>query len=193
MKVYFQAKISLKKNTGTFRYLNHNNAETLLIAKELVEAGKLDIQVEELKFSQYDDTDLEIVAELLKNTKKVDLADGLSFMYSYISNSFLDNYSRLQVDNGKTKYTSIFLRQLKGYDWGFVVTPRDKESFYVSFRSTPGKANVRMLANVFDGGGHDLAAGAQIAADDSVKDSIDAAQKVVNIIKNTKLEIVKTP
>ncbi len=105
--------------------------------------------------------------------------------FSFLPISTLDKYSVPEVKKAGETYKLNILRQIKGHNWGFVITPNSKKQLGISFRSTPGGPNVRLLANKLGGGGHDLAAAGKIIVDGvQIKESPDGVAFILNLIKD---------
>jgi nanoRNase/pAp phosphatase (c-di-AMP/oligoRNAs hydrolase) len=114
----------------------------------------------------YTKNDLDMISELNKN---LILKDG--FCYSHISEEFLNKHKMSQSEYKKAYHSwmDLFLRNIEGCPWGFVVRPSDKKNnektYEINFRAQSEVKNVREIAEQFDGGGHDLASGGRVKAD----------------------------
>jgi phosphoesterase RecJ-like protein len=182
--------LGIMGDTGTFRYINFSNVEAMKIAIDLIETGRLDVQSLDLHMSQIRPQVTKVLAVLLENTETVDLEGGQGYSYSYLPMEALQKYDLTEVKEAVAKYKFGFLRQLQGYNWGFVISPDSEEQFGISFRSTPGSPMVRDFAIQFGGGGHDLAAAGQYNFNEQGELSArELADKVIEIIQNSKLEI----
>lgn len=176
-------------DTGTFRYINYKKADTLEFGKELIEFGKFDVQTLELRLSQFEDQEFELLKLMIANTKNVSLEGKPPFTYSYLPLKVFREYSIEEIKNANNKYKNMFLRQIKGHNWGFVVTPDHIDNVGISFRSTPGGPNVQLLAQNFKGGGHVMASGGSMLIEGDIKDSEDVCNLVIDYIKNNPLEM----
>lgn len=145
-------------DTGVFTYKNNAFRETANVVSNLVEKG---VNVEKILGykNKYFLKDISVFTELNKN-----LVLKKGFTYSFISEEFLEN-SDLTPDELKNAYQiwmSLFLRNIGGNTWGFIVRPKGKKLYEVSFRSQENSPNVRELAEELGGGGHDYASGATL-------------------------------
>lgn len=180
--------VGILGDTGTFRYINHKSSDTLTFAKELIDLGELEVQNVELPMTQMDEEEFELIKIFMENTVKVENSKA-NFMYSYIPTEFLDKYSLNTIRSAGDKFKVMFVRQIKGYNWGFIITPNSKTQLGISFRSTPGAANVREIAMNFGGGGHVLAAGGYMKVDDKITDSKEACEYLAEFINKSDLKL----
>jgi len=182
--------VGIMGDTGTFRYIKPANAETLVYAKELIDIGQFEIQDIDLHLSQFSEKEFELLQILIQNTKNVELPGIPPFTYSYLPMNILDKYSINAVKSASMVYKFNILRQIKGHNWGFIVTPDAADQIGISFRSTPGYPNAKVLANKFDGGGHIMAAGGKYMLKPGEKyDSVDLCEKIIETIKAGPLEM----
>jgi bifunctional oligoribonuclease and PAP phosphatase NrnA len=152
-------------DTGVFSYTNHSFRETAEVVSDLVEKGA---NIEKILAHKnlYTKKDLDMITELNKNLV---LKDG--FCYSHISEEFLktQNLSASEYKKAYHAWMDLFLRNIEGCPWGFVVRPSDKtykeKTYEIIFRAQSESKNVREIAEQFDGGGHDLASGGRVKAD----------------------------
>ena len=153
-------------DTGNFTYLKPNQTETLLIAKKLIEVGEIEIQELQSRYQQYSKKVFGLMGELMSNTRYFDgVGEWPPFQVSFLSKAGDDK----DVSKASHLYIRQYLKSIKGYNWGFVITSREDGSCSVSFRSLPGVVNVRKLAEKFNGGGHDLASGGEVEVSDPEK------------------------
>lgn len=179
--------IGIITDTGTLKYINAQKTDTLTIAKELIEFGDFDLQILELKVSQFEDREFEILKMLIANTTNIEPENNPPLTYSFLPAEILNNYKIEEIKRANDKYKMIILRQVKNHNWGFVITPDSEKELSVSFRSTKGAPNVQLLAQNFNGGGHVMAAGGKIVLSPEVKNSEDACKIILEYIKNNSL------
>ncbi len=179
-------------DTGTFRYLSYKSSETFTIGKELIDFGKFDVQTLELRLSQMEPDEFELLKLMIAKTTNVELQGKPPFTYSYLPLEVRNKFDSELIKSANAKYKNIILRQVKNHNWGFVVTPDYEDTLGISFRSTPGGPNVRKLAEAFNGGGHFMAAGGNYQVNDKVKDSEDLCKLLVEYIKNNDLEMTES-
>lgn len=147
-------------DTGVFVYENHAFRETATVVADLVEKGGVIEKILSFK-DVYTEKDFEVFTELNKN-----LVVKKTFVYSFITESFFRN-SNLKPEeykNAYQKWGELFLKNINGCKWGFIVRPNYEKTYSVTLRSTAGSQNVRLIAEQFGGGGHNNAAGFDINA-----------------------------
>ena len=88
--------------------------------------------------------------------------------YMYIDRKTIDRVEGCKKGVGEAQsfIRDRFLRFIQGVHWGFVIKPdpKDKNGWFISFRSTKGYQNVREIAEDLGGGGHELASGVPFKA-----------------------------
>jgi bifunctional oligoribonuclease and PAP phosphatase NrnA len=178
-------------DTGTFKYLDQNRSETLIYAKELLDIAQTDIQILEMPMTQMSSNEFELIKVLMDNTKNMEMDSVPEFTYSFIPLKLFGKYTGAEIKNASDKYKIFYLRQIDNCKWGFVVTPDSENKFSISFRSTPGNVNARNLATAFGGGGHIFAAGGHAEVDGEIKESIDLCDKVIEYLRNNKIELTE--
>jgi nanoRNase/pAp phosphatase (c-di-AMP/oligoRNAs hydrolase) len=182
----------LLADSGSFRYVNVAKADTLMIAHELVKLGNLDIQLLEDDIEQLSVEEFEVVQTYVRNMKNIELSGIPPLSYSFIPRDYYGKYSEGVLKNAGMRFKHLFIRQIKGHNWGFVVSPYANGEINVSFRSKPGAPNIRDLAVLFGGGGHIRAASGFYdprPGEENI-DSEEVCQRVIEVIKNTKLKMV---
>ncbi|MFH1561249.1 MAG: DHH family phosphoesterase [Patescibacteria group bacterium] len=183
--------IGILGDSGCFKCVNQKNSSVFLVAKRLSDLTRLSILSLARRFDSLSFEQLEVIKVLLENTTRVDLDGFPGFSYSWLPQQILEKFDEVTVDDAYHRYLGWFVRHIVGYPWGFVVTPRKSaDHFKISFRSLPGSVNVRLIGNLFGGGGHDLAGGGRYFLKEGEKiDAKAVAKKVVRIIKGAKLEL----
>ncbi len=161
-------------DTGVFSYKNEFFRETANVVADLVEMG---VNIEKiLSFKNiYKKEYLEVFTQLNKN-----LTLKNNFCYSFITEEFLKNCT-LTADEYKHAYQTwieLFLKNIEGCKWGFIVRAEGNNEYFASFRSQEGAQNVRILAQKLGGGGHDYASGATLQA----KDIDSVIEKIISFI-----------
>src|SRR3989338_6302980 len=72
----------------------------------------------------------------------------------------------------KKDFLEQYIKSIKGTDFGIVITEKKKGQFNLSFRSRKPSFDVERLAKKFGGGGHKVAAGAVLKAD-NINQAVD--------------------
>jgi phosphoesterase RecJ-like protein len=169
-------------DTGSLRYINPANSNFLRTVEWLVRKGKVDIEHLLNKLEVVEKKEFALIELLLKNTRFVNSRKIPPFSYSFLPKSVLKKgFGEKFIREACHHYLFFFVRKVRGYPWGWVVTPQENGVFNISFRSMAGGPNVAELAEkYFSGGGHARAAGGQI---ESNKPAHLVCQEVVKIIK----------
>jgi bifunctional oligoribonuclease and PAP phosphatase NrnA len=145
-------------DTGVFKYDNKFFRETANVVADLVEMG---VNMEKiLSFKDvYKKEYFDVFTQLNEN-----LILKNDFCYSFITEEFFKSCT-LTSDEYKHAYQTwmeLFLKNIEGCKWGFIIRAEGNNEYFVSFRSQEGAQNVRVLAEKFGGGGHDYASGATL-------------------------------
>ncbi len=155
--------MGILSDTGRFLYQNKLHRETYKITSELLDAG-VNIEALTNRMSQYSIARMSVISELSAN-----LSQNRQYSYSLISDGFARSWRKDQTElkAGCEAFVNIFIRNIEGRIWGFVVYPDLQKGggFYgVSLRSINGTVDVSKIAKILGGGGHKPAAGASFAA-----------------------------
>jgi len=152
-------------DTGNFAYLRPDQSNTLIIAKRLMEAGKIEIQEFQSRYQPISKNVLPIVQQLLKNTSFYKIKGWPNFQAAFVTRDFAQKKDGDEVREASDLYTTHYLRRIKSYRWGFVITPRTNGACRISLRSLPKSVNVGdIMKRMGIGGGHDHAAGGTFPA-----------------------------
>ncbi len=172
-------------DTNGFRFINKDQLDVMLVAKEIIE--KSDIKVDSFlsKLEKYKVIQLNVLGEFLKNVTLIKNSTWGNYSFSYITREFCEKYSREEISSAKALY-GAYQKAIEGTGWGFLIYPVSgiDTQWSLSFRSQPGKPNVRLIAQALDsnGGGHDAAAGGKM--DEIVLKTKLDAQKILELIQN---------
>lgn len=175
--------LGLLSDTLRFKYKNSKHRETFALVSDLIDGG-IDIEYLENKLETYSKDQLEVIAHLISN-----LQTGSGFNYSFISDSFADQWQQsgkdpIDLKSGAAVFVNQFIRNIKPNSWGFLVSREviaSEHNYSVSFRAEGGTKKVSDLAKKLGGGGHESAAGAKFHAE-SV---LDAVNKVLAVVEKT--------
>lgn len=168
-------------DTGMLRFVRPTALSTFDYVKELIEISDLDLKTIEDKYFNITASDWDIISTLIKNITKVDDV-AHPFIYSYLPMEYLDKYSLNLIKQGKSKFQMFFATSIDKYKWSFVSTATNAQELNLSFRASPGSVNVRLIAEQFNGGGHDLASGGKFVIEQGETVEV-ATLKVVDKIK----------
>ncbi len=184
----------LISDMGFFRYVRKNNSDVFLTAKRLIDVGNLDMEYIYHEVNVMSDNAFKIFQLFVAHTVNVKINDAIpNLTYAYLPKHTLKEFRDMNVLSADI-FQTLVLRQIKNHPWGFTVIPKPNKKFRISFRSTVGAVNVRLICEkYFNGGGHDLAAAGTYILSEEEKDfdSEDVCKKVIELIKGGSVEIVK--
>ncbi len=162
-------------DTGGFVHRNFNVKKTFEVVPKLISDGA-DIELIASKLNSISEKGLEILTELLRNTK----FSG-NHTYSYISDQTAIQDNLEALIQATEAFRTNFLRNVENRPWGFIVY-RDvlaEGSIYsASFRSLGETKDVSELAAALGGGGHKPAAGAKFEAK-NVQEAVKKVQQMI--------------
>lgn len=176
-------------DTGMLKFVRPDAISTFDYVKDLIRISNIDIGIIEQKYFTFSLSDWDIIQELTKNIVKVN-DFKYPFIYSYLPIEYLNKYSLNLIKQGKSKFLILFGISIEGYKWSFIATPYSKNSMNLSFRSAPDNVNVRLVANQFNGGGHDLASGGEVEIMEG-EESDQVSKRVVEKIKTINFDTFK--
>lgn len=148
-------------DTGTVNYLKPQQVYVLDQIKTLVLSIGLEIAEFKARYERYPIRIFELIQEYIHNTVFYNCGPDLKVQYSFITADIKNKhqYTDNEVSEASHIYMAQYIRAIEGFNWGFVVTPRNSECS-LSFRSLPHSVSVRDLVERMGiGGGHDRAAG----------------------------------
>jgi len=177
-------------DTGCFKYLKPDQLKTLEIAKKLIKIADIEIQEFLARYETIPKKVFKIVSELIKNTKYHQIKNWPDFQVSFIERGFAkeNNLGNNEVSEASHIYMSHYLRLVKGYPWGFVLTPKVNGDYSISFRSLPQSVNVRnLMERMRLGGGHNRAAGGGFKMKNNKPRQVpECLKKILNWMKHHK-------
>lgn len=174
--------VGILGDTGWLRFINKDSSKIFGYMEQILPALETNLQQIDLYMGRLSKNELVLISKIIENTKY-----GSNYSYSFLDLNYLDSYKSEEISMANHKYMASFLSRIENYSWGFVVTPKSEKIISVSFRSTPSFPNVRLIAEHFKGGGHDLASGAEFEVSGEIKDSKDVCKKIIEYIDNIEL------
>jgi nanoRNase/pAp phosphatase (c-di-AMP/oligoRNAs hydrolase) len=164
--------LGIIEDTGNFAFLKPSQANTLIIAKNLIEIAGVEIQEFQARYNFISKRVFNIVQQLIKNTEFHQRDNWPNFQTSFISQDFKQTgeYTDNEMIEAYHLYMSQYIRKIEDYTWGFVITPLENGTSTISLRSLPNSVNVRNIVEQMGiGGGHDRAAGGEFDNQDVKK------------------------
>ena len=163
---------ALITDTGSFRY-NSTTPQTHVMAKELLETGLKPYDIYAKIYEQRSLSQMKLLGEAINSLRIVD-----EFASLIITQKMINRVNATLEDiDGFTD----FMRSIKGVEVAFMISEINSHKYRINFRSR-GKYIINDIAQYFNGGGHELAAGAMV--DDIDLKSLE--DKILNMLKNKK-------
>jgi len=180
--------VGILGDTGNFNYLDYKKCSVLTTVQRIMEIGKIDIQVLDIKRNQFTNKVFELYQILIANTKNISLPNFPPLSFSYLPKSVVDKYGYPTISNAYHTYMSMITRHIKDHPWGFIVVPGElgTDYFKIDFRSTSLGPDVGQLArDYFNGGGHKYASGGKFFPEKN--EEVDTAvKKILEKLKKLK-------
>jgi phosphoesterase RecJ-like protein len=180
--------LGILTDTGNFIFLDASQSDTFVVAKKLIDAGKINIGILRSTYTGISAREFELVQEFIRNTAFEKIEGWPPFQYTYVSREFTEKeqYTNNEFSTASTAYIAGYLTSIKDYTWGFIIKPKSSYCS-VSMRSLPESVNVRELLERMElGGGHDRAAGGIFKKDTDPKDPKICVQQIIEWLKNNK-------
>lgn len=164
-------------DTGRFLYdiMTPNTHRVFADAKSIVDVDLEDFAYRNSKFPR------EATHAIIKYLESLKIEKDMAYMFVDRKDLEEDLELKQGASEAQAFLRDRYLRFIQGVHWGFIIKPdmNTKDSWFVSFRSTKGYQDVRVIAEELGGGGHTYASGVLIKAD-----SIEALlTKILNIIE----------
>lgn len=177
------AQYGIVADTGRFLY-DITTPTSLRICADMMEISPIDMEEFAYKNDKFPREATLAIQEYLKTlTIFGDMA------YMYIDRECITQNSDLRkgVSEAQAFLRDKFLRFIQGVHWGFIVKPSNTsdEEWFISFRSTNGYQNVKVIAEDLGGGGHIYASGVPMRAG-SIQEVLE---RVLDIVKRHVPEI----
>lgn len=159
-------------DTGRFLY-DITTPNSLRIFADMMEISPIDIEDFSYKKDKFPKESTIAIQEYLKTlTIEGDMA------YMYIDRKTIDQNPDLKkgVSEAQAFLRDKYLRYIQGVHWGFIIKPDNTQqnNWFVSFRSTKGYQDVKIIAEELGGGGHIYASGVPMQGDslDEILDKV---------------------
>lgn len=159
-------------DTGRFLYdvTTPNSHRVFADAQEITTVDLEDFAYRNSKFPR------EATPAIIKYLESLTIEKDMAYMF--VDRETLENNHELKqgASTAQSFLRDKYLRFIQGVHWGFIIKPdmNIEDSWFVSFRSTKGYQDVKVIAEELGGGGHTYSAGVQLRANslDEVLDRI---------------------
>lgn len=170
-------------DSGTFRFVDAEKAEVFLTVHRVLKAFNLNITEIDNHLNTLKSEQLEFLGILITRTKFEKPETIAPFMYTYTDLNDSKKYSPDITKPASASYKFNYLKQVSGYNWGFIISQNNQTDIDVSFRSQPDGYDVNKIAMKLNGGGHVRAAAAHIPAS-SVNSFDDVVKLIIQTVKD---------
>lgn len=164
-------QIGIVADTGRFLY-DLTIPNTFRVFADAREVSPVDLEEFAYKNSKFPRESTVAIQEYLK-TLTID--GDMAYMYIDRSTVNKSNDCKKGLSEAQSFLRDRYLRFIQGVHWGFIIKPdmSDDTKWYISFRSTKGYQDVRVIAEELGGGGHEYSAGVPFRAK-SLNEVLDA-------------------
>lgn len=164
-------------DTGRFLY-DITTPNSLRICAEMMEISPIDMEEFVYKNEKFPREATLAIQEYLKTLTIIgDMA------YMYIDRDITTQNSDLRkgVSEAQAFLRDKYLRFIQGVHWGFIIKPSNTadDEWFISFRSTNGYQDVKVIAEELGGGGHMYASGVPMKAN-SIEEVLE---RTLNVVK----------
>lgn len=171
------AQYGIVADTGRFLY-DITTPTSLRICADMMEISPIDMEEFAYKNDKFPREATLAIQEYLKTLTIVgDMA------YMYIDRESISQNSDLRkgVSEAQAFLRDKYLRFIQGVHWGFIIKPSNTsdDEWFISFRSTNGYQNVKVIAEELGRGGHIYASGVPMKAD-SIQEVLE---RVLDVVK----------
>lgn len=163
-------------DTGRFLYdiTTPNTHRVFAEAKSIVDVDLEDFAYRNSKFPR------EATPAIMKYLDSLTIEKDMAYMF--VDRVDLENNQELRRGSSEAQafLRDKYLRYIQGVHWGFIIKPdmNTEDNWFVSFRSTKGYQDVRVIAEELGGGGHTYAAGVLMKAN-SLNELLERVLSVV--------------
>lgn len=148
----------ISSDTGRFKY-EVTTPDSMRLFADLFEFSPVDLEELEIKSKKFPLDSAPIIVELIR---RINIEGDMA--YTYINKEDIKRWDRTNIGEAINFFKDGFLRYIQGVHWGFTLKPslREKNNWWISFRSTKGYQEVDKIAEDLGGGGHLRASGAKL-------------------------------
>jgi phosphoesterase RecJ-like protein len=135
-------------------------AETVYIfdiVKRLVSEGNINLEILRYKTFIHDQKMFPALKGLVSNARIESIGKWPEMIVGFIPRQVIQDeaISEINVKSASNHFVNAYPKTFAGITWGISAYPLDNGGVSISLRSLVGSVNVRAIADVFGGGGHD--------------------------------------
>lgn len=182
----YYAKIGIfgiLSDTGSFRFVYETGVKVFKTVYEVCSTFKISMNELTNYLNTFKQEQVEFLAILLSRTVYVKDQEVKPYTYTYFNSADTKKFSIDATKSAAAQYRYMYLKQVEGYDWGFIITQTNQQDIDISFRSQPGSYDVKRIAERLNGGGHTQSAAAHIPAS-SVNSFDDVVKLIIQTVKD---------
>ena len=171
------AQYGIVADTGRFFY-DITTPTSLRICADMMEISPIDMEEFAYKNDKFPREATLAIQEYLKT---LTIVGDMAYMYIDRESISQDSDLRKGVSEAQAFLRDKYLRFIQGVHWGFIIKPSNTsdDEWFISFRSTNGYQDVKVIAEELGGGGHIYASGVPMKAD-SIQEVLD---RVLDVVK----------
>ena len=171
------AQYGIVADTGRFLY-DITTPTSLRICADMMEISPIDMEEFAYKNDKFPREATLAIQEYLKT---LTIVGDMAYMYIDRESISQDSDLRKGVSEAQAFLRDKYLRFIQGVHWGFIIKPSNTsdDEWFISFRSTNGYQDVKVIAEELGGGGHIYASGVPMKAD-SIQEVLD---RVLDVVK----------
>ena len=171
------AQYGIVADTGRFLY-DITTPTSLRICADMMEISPIDMEEFAYKNDKFPREATLAIQEYLKT---LTIVGDMAYMYIDRESISQDSDLRKGVSEAQAFLRDKYLRFIQGVHWGFMIKPSNTsdDEWFISFRSTNGYQDVKVIAEELGGGGHIYASGVPMKAD-SIQEVLE---RVLDVVK----------
>ena len=171
------AQYGIVADTGRFLY-DITTPTSLRICADMMEISPIDMEEFAYKNDKFPREATLAIQEYLKT---LTIVGDMAYMYIDRESISQDSDLRKGVSEAQAFLRDKYLRFIQGVHWGFIIKPSNTsdDEWFISFRSTNGYQDVKVIAEELGGGGHIYASGVPMKAD-SIQEVLE---RVLDVVK----------
>lgn len=171
------AQYGIVADTGRFLY-DITTPTSLRICADMMEISPIDMEEFAYKNDKFPREATLAIQEYLKT---LTIVGDMAYMYIDRESISQDSDLRKGVSEAQAFLRDKYLRFIQRVHWGFIIKPSNTsdDEWFISFRSTNGYQDVKVIAEELGGGGHIYASGVPMKAD-SIQEVLE---RVLDVVK----------
>ncbi len=168
-------------DTGRFLY-ETTTPDTLRVFADAKQVFNVDMEAMSYNAAKFPK---EATPAIISYLKTLTIEKDMAYMYISLDEIEKENLTKTGVNEAQAFLRDKYIRFIQGVHWGFVIKPDfdNKDTWFVSFRSTKGYQEVGDIAQALGGGGHPYASASSLkaeTAEEALKKVLDAVGRLAS-------------